>query len=137
MNDNNSVGGEGKESQSDNLWPFVGHFLKDHHNSTTILKAAALAKVLMLSCTNFPEKNPLTCFQFSTMKWPLFYFRTFRRFARLFRVPVLLVVDVVRRFGLIGALGLLFPKLKLDGRFSEMGGLFDMTSKAAFINSLL
>ena len=126
MNDNNSVGGEGKESQSDNLWPFVGHFLKDHHNSTTILKAAALAKVLMLSCTNFPEKNPLTCFQFSTMKWPLFYFRTFRRFARLFRV--------VRR---IGALGLLFPKLKLGGSFSEMGGLFDMTSKAAFINSLL
>ena len=62
MNDNNSVSGEGKESQSDNLWPFVGHFLKDHHNSTTILKAAALAKVLMLSCTNFPEKIPAPMF---------------------------------------------------------------------------
>ena len=76
MNDNNSVGGEGKESQSDNLWPFVGHFLKDHHNSTTILKAAALAKVLMLSCTNFPEKNPAHMFsiQYNEVAFILFLY---------------------------------------------------------------
>ena len=35
VNDNNSSGGENK-SQSDNLWPFVGHFLKDHKKQEAV-----------------------------------------------------------------------------------------------------
>ena len=35
VNDNNSSGGENK-SQSDNLWPFVGHFLKDHNKQEAV-----------------------------------------------------------------------------------------------------
>ena len=63
VNDNNSGGSRReKESQSDNLWPFVGHFLKDHNKQEA---ATELGKVLMLSCTNSREKKGRTRHMYS------------------------------------------------------------------------
>ena len=51
-----------RKSQSDNLWPFVGHFLKDHNKQEA---ATELGKVLMLSCTNSREKKGRTRHMYS------------------------------------------------------------------------